>query len=164
MLRILPYRNGDAGVSDTIDMMIDYAREYRADSRVRQIINSLKSPNEAKFLRNIHDYIVAKIEYQHDPDDAEVVASVNYTLFGNRPYGDCDDLATAEATLLLCAGYRVKFATIAINGSRDFGHVYLIVFIPSIGAWIPFDPTKGRAGFGWQYKPVVRRKYWRELA
>lgn len=160
MITNLPYRGGDAGVEDTIKIMREYSRELSTDARVKNLVKAFTGEDYQQ-IKKAFNYIVSKIRYQEDGAD-EVVKSVKWTLFGPQPYGDCDDLSVALATLLLAMGFRVAFVTIAWKpGSDDYSHVYCIVYVPSIGGWMPVDPTRGLTGYGWEMEKVKRRTFWK---
>lgn len=54
--------------------------------------------------------------------------------------GDCDDVATFEASIYKAYGFNVRFVAIrTFINDPNFQHVYLEVLID--GTWLRFDPT-----------------------
>lgn len=165
-------KDGDEGVADTIEIMRDFAIKYKNDARVQRIVKDIDAVISDKHdsgsfewhierLKNLYMHVVNTMTYKSDPQWAELVMSVKHTLFGSKPYGDCDDLSVAAATLFLGAGYKAAYKTIAWRNSDEkkrFTHVYLLV--QAKGVWFPMDPTMGEKGFGNEIRTVVRRKEW----
>jgi len=164
-------RDGDNGISDTIEIMENFAVEYKNDSRVQAIIRDIDAKlthtgDDLKYhcerIKNIFNYICSKMTYVSDPDWAELVVSVKHSLFGDMPYGDCDDLSVALATLLLGAGYKTAFKTVAWRKSdpnQPFTHVYVVV-LAQPEFWLVLDPTMGTIGYGNEIREITRRKEW----
>ena len=162
---------GDAGVADTIQIMNGYVRKYARDRRVQAIVKQAEQRaamersserREIAKLKYLYNYVVNKMTYKPDPQWAELVKSVKHTLFGSQPYGDCDDLSIAAATLFAGAGHKVAFKTVAWRPSdpdKRFSHVYLMV--QAFGGWLPMDPTMGEKGFGNEIRQVTRRRNWK---
>lgn len=91
--------------------------------------------NVDKFLRDRFVYQSEAIETLQYPD---------YMLSGlemsGRLVGDCDDISTLHATLLVALGFQVRFVAIrSLRESIDFDHVYLEVL--HNGEWIMYDIT-----------------------
>ena len=154
-------RDGDAGVEDTICLMRKFSQDYSKNSSVKTICRQLKGKNDGETIKNLFLFITKTMHYVKDPETVELVKSPKHTIIGNSNYGDCDDLSTALVTLLLSAGYKCWFRTVAWRPSNPetFTHVYVVVEVPNQGIIIPLDPTMGDQGFGKEVK-WIRKKDW----
>jgi len=159
-------KNGDAGVEQTIKLMIDYVKEYKNNIQIRNLINRLTDNGNncnAKFntIKNIFNYVVKNINYSPDPKDVELVKSVKHTILGNKKYGDCDDLSTALATLLYSAGYSIWFRVVAWKKEQGnaFSHVYCIIELPCHKYVMPIDPSMSFRGFGKEVNYFRKKDY-----
>ncbi|HRP02932.1 MAG TPA: hypothetical protein PLE30_09835 [Candidatus Kapabacteria bacterium] len=96
-------KSGDAGVTQTMQLMRFYVLEYANNTQIKQIVNKLSVSGtcnaKMKTIKNIFNYVVDTIKYTPDPNNIELVKSAKHTILGNMKYGDCDDLSVALATL-----------------------------------------------------------------
>ena len=149
---------GDAGVEDTTEIMRDFAVKYKNDPTTKALVKRITAglKTDIAKIKALFNYVVKTMRYQSDPADAELVMSVKHTLHGNKRYGDCDDLSTALATLLICAGYKCGYKTVAWKpeAGDNFSHVYVMVEYE--GGLLPLDPTMKEGGFGREV-PHIRR-------
>lgn len=160
---------GSAGTDETVKEMIRLIKSGMKSSDVQEIASSLKSQTKSDldYFQAAHAFVVRNIEYKNDRwkgKEAEVLASARLTLTGRRPYGDCDDMVIALATLLMLNNMKAAIKVVAWKPKQkdQFTHVYLLGYVPSLNAWIPADPvrdaTLGQSGFGWEIAPIFKRK------
>jgi len=78
------------------------------------------------------------VHYVYRAEQQEVIRTPQFMIhtLEERGYfdGDCDDVSTLVASILMTLGYPVRFVAIRANGGPEFTHVY-------VEAW---------GGFGWQ--------------
>jgi transglutaminase-like putative cysteine protease len=91
--------------------------------------------NVDRFLRERFIYSSETIETLQYPD---------YMLSGlevsGRLVGDCDDISTLHAALLVALGFKVRFVAIrSLRENVNFDHVYLEV--NHNGEWVMYDIT-----------------------
>lgn len=153
--------DGDVAVRYTLrSMMCRLAQRDAQDARVRRLATELsggKSTQAAVYAAFRH--VVQNIRYANDPPGVEQVAAPIYTLglaTPKMPFGDCDDLCTALAALLLAMGVPVSFRVIAWR-LDDYTHVSCIAHLPG-GVRLPLDPVMGMAGYGKHKTDGIRRE------
>lgn len=158
----------DDQVASTIALMSDYASTDSQHPAVvrdaRQALAEFPSatPEQAVFgfvrrrLRFVDDETnAAPIAVKTDIPIVEVlIRPVDMSQMCARGScqrtGDCDDHAMYGAALLLALGRRVKFCTVAADGSDPsrYSHVYLASYPPE-GGRVPLDLSHG-AYCGWE--------------
>lgn len=156
--KVVKLKSGDAGVVEqTIPVMIRLAKRDAKDSFVKAIVRDLKAKTDIETIRNIFNWMVDNYKYVSDPVDSEYVTAPIYVVKNIAPesYFDCDDMSAVLAMLLISAGYKVAYKTIAWR-KHDYTHVYVVVYVPSLNGWIPLDPVMKRKGFGAERAPVIR--------
>lgn len=82
--------------------------------------------------------------YVHDPEDVELVRTPEMQLqqIWDRGvfFGDCDDVATFEATVFTAYGIHSRFCAIRqMTSDIEFSHVFVEALIDN--QWQTFDPT-----------------------
>lgn len=67
-------------------------------------------------------------------------------FFSEAPSGemDSDVVATFLAGLLKQAGADVRFRYVSQRPGREFHHVFVEVYYPAAGLWLPLDPHQAR--------------------
>lgn len=154
-------RDGDAGVGDTICLMEKLTNAYITDPRILRLVRMLRKSTAVETMREIFNWVVTRLRYVSDPQSVELVRSAKHTILGTMPYGDCDDLSVALATLLRAAGIPCQFKTIAWRpGKPAFSHVYVVARVN--GRIYPLDPTMGAKGFNNEINKIHREKIWNE--
>lgn len=157
---------GDAGIEQTIRLMIDFVRKYKDNPDIKAIVENVTYSGDCqekfKNIKRIFQFVVERMHYVADPNNVELVKSAKHTLLGESRYGDCDDLSVAVATLLMAKGYKVWFRTVAWKKEtgKAFTHVYLMVLLPCGKLAMPLDPTMKMQGFGNEVR-YHRKKDWR---
>lgn len=145
-------------MAQTIATMRRLARRDMKDPSVRNIVTSCKRRNDLATVQCIYEWVINNVMYKHDPKRVELVIAPKRVIEEFHD-GDCDDMATILACLLMSAGFDVAFKTIAWR-VPDYTHVYVIVFIPSLNGWIPLDAVLRTQGFGREHGTIIKRRHW----
>ncbi len=146
--------SGMAGARATLREMARLAREYSKHPRIRQTAELIVAPLPGKQFRAeavaIFDEVRNAIRYTRDAHHFETLSTPVRVL--DVRVGDCDDMATLLAALLLSVGHPVRF--VAIGQSRgEVSHVYLET---KIGPhWLALDPTEPMPA-GWSADYATR--------
>lgn len=154
--------DGDAGIEETVRHMIRLARRDATDPAIKKIVKGFDCCCDDCAVQDAFRYVVDNVPYIPDPKEHEFVVAPRYLASGQWPGGDCDDLSTLLATLLLALptkrNRKVWMKTIAWR-RWEYTHVYVMTELPSIGGKvIPLDPVMGHKGFGAEKQPVIRHK------
>lgn len=151
---------GDRGIYQTMYKMRELIRRDARDERIIKVARELQGKDELETVRNIWKYMVKNFPYLKDPESHEFVNAPVHTLskeyIDQFPYRDCDDLTTLFACLLKAAGVRDQYVKALAWRKRDYTHIYNLVYIPSLGGYIPIDLVMKRDGFGAEKKPELR--------
>lgn len=152
---------GDRGVTQTIALMRRYARNDAQIPEITAIAKRAKRKSSIATLKALYNYVIRKHAYRNDPKQTELVRSPRHMVTRREHRaGDCDDLSTLLAALLLAAGYRTAYKVIAwdYKRGRAFTHVYVLVYLPDVKRWMPLDPVMKTQGFGRERAPIIRRR------
>jgi transglutaminase-like putative cysteine protease len=156
--QLLSIRSGSGGVTDTLKLMAQLAKQYKVDPGIRQTAARAvaRAPEkddlgEAAALQN---WVRANIRYTGDVLDVETLQTPDYTL--QERYGDCDDQALLLATLLLAIGIPAAYMAVGVDG-EPFSHVMTFAGLRgynppyvSLETTLTTDPDTGeRIGPGW---------------
>lgn len=149
---------GDAGVDKTIEEMSRMARSDASSTELQRVIAQFRG-DDWGFLQDAFRYVVKTVPYISDPEGQEFVVAPRHLIAKRWVGGDCDDMSTLLAALLLAAGRKCWFKTIEWKPDvSGFTHVYLLGEVPSLQLAIPLDAVKGATGFGWEKRPYRRAK------
>jgi transglutaminase-like putative cysteine protease len=125
----VPYRlgsipSGEAGVAETLKIMVDMVLQYRASPTVRVTAQSLvtdcPSRDSVCQVSALQAFVRDRIKYLPDVRNVETIQTPDYTL--TMGSGDCDDQAVLTASLAESLGKQTRFLAQAIRGG-DFSHV-----------------------------------------
>ena len=162
----VPLLAGDAGTSQTIDLIRANVSEGMKDPVVRQTLASIlmdvPAHSDMLEVQAIYNWVKRNIRYTKDPINKELVSTAKFIL--TSQIGDCDDInAVLLPALLGSAGYPVRLVTIASNPNApdQFSHIYSEVGVK--GRWIPIDAARPGAKFGVAPSRAFRKQVW-ELA
>lgn len=158
-----PLLAGDAGTSQTIDLIRKAVWQGLQDARVRaqlaQILQGVPAYDTRGEAQAIFAWAVRHIRFTNDPIGHETISTASWTL-ANR-IGDCDDInAVLIPTLLMTAGIPARLVTVS-NDPADlsrFSHVYAEAEIG--GRWIPLDAARPGARFGATVSQYQRKRLW----
>lgn len=141
---------GDAGVDKTIAEMSRMARVDAGSAEVQRVVSTFRE-DDWGFLQDAFRYVVATVPYVSDPDGEEFVVAPRHLIARRWVGGDCDDMSTLLACLIVASGRKAWFKTIEWKKHvRGFTHVFALGELPSKGIAIPLDAVKGATGFGWE--------------
>jgi transglutaminase-like putative cysteine protease len=157
--QLLSIRSGDAGVTDTLKLMAQLARQYKVNPAIRQLaartVQACAPKDEMCEAATLQNWVRSNIRYTGDVYEVETVQTPDYTL--QEAYGDCDDQAVLLATLLLAIGIPAAYCAVGTNGG-PFSHVMAVAIVRGHTqvSYLPLettldqDPTTGAAiGPGW---------------
>lgn len=151
---------GDKGTKATLDRMRKIVVESLKDAKHGAFLRGLaikitleggcKTKAFACEAKAIHTWVKENVKWIRDTRGFETLQYPYRTLaFGA---GDCDDLSTLEAALMISIGVRTKFRAIAANpkNKESYSHVYIMVDPFGNDRFIACDPTVKSADFGWE--------------
>ena len=100
------------------------------------------STDKKKLLVNVDQFLRSVFIYEHEI--IETLQYPDYMLAGleisGRLVGDCDDISTLHAALLVALGFQVRFVAIrSTPNDPTFDHVYIEV--KHNDDWIMYDVT-----------------------
>ena len=156
--QLLSIRPGSGGVTDTLKLMAQIARQYKVDPLIRQtaarIISVSPEKDDLAEAGTLQDWVRANIRYTGDVLDVETLQTPDYTL--QEGYGDCDDQAILLATLLMAVGIPAAYVAIGVDG-EPYSHVMAFAqlrgYTPpwvSLETTLTTDPATGAPiGPGW---------------
>lgn len=85
----------------------------------RRIKTEWNAQTKADEARAIQSWVQNRVKYFSDPHGAELVGEPFWVMQNG---GDCDDLATLAATLLIALGHNARLAAVMWEGKTDFSH------------------------------------------
>lgn len=162
----------EAGTEQTINLMRRLASDDALTPQIQAAaaIATHGARTEREAAQGIFNYMKARVRFRDDataarplsgvlePEDAEILIRPVDLLQMERPQGDCDDFAMSTAALLIAAGIRPQFVTIAADpASANYSHVFTRAHLP--GGPIAMDTSHGRY-MGWQARPTGKSKTW----
>lgn len=177
--RTNPY-NSDQSTADTIVIMRRLAHQYAGDPSVRAAVAQALSAGAATdrdtacaifwWVRHNVAFVedetlmYEQLGIQADQLDKELLIPPPLLLAMPQPMGDCDDFSLLTASMLLAAGLRPYFVTVAADDSmpRKFSHIYICVRLEDeqshlcldSGNRLPMVPP------GWESSKVSRKAIW----
>lgn len=144
------------GTPQTVSAMRALALRGQSHPAVRRyaigIIRQVQPRDYLSELAALFYAVAARVRYVRDPINVEMVAHPALTL--ENAAGDCDDMATALASLhhallgagALAVGNRAQFVLVGFRrsaGPDSFSHVLIRVLDPKTGRWVILDPVAG---------------------
>jgi transglutaminase-like putative cysteine protease len=121
-------------------------------------VNNKKAEAEAIF-----NFVRDNVRYTKDPYGFEYITTPPVLLEdirlyiegkGDRPVGDCDDMAILSLSLLKSIGFQVAIKVVSFTQNKKFGHVYGLVRIGY--DWVPIDCVRPDQSLGWESKGHTR--------
>lgn len=156
--QLLSIRSGSGGVTDTLKLMAQLARQYKLDPLIRQTaaraIARAPEKDDLAEAATLQNWVRSNIRYTGDVLDVETLQTPDYTL--QERYGDCDDQATLLATLLLAVGIPAAYCAVGVD-AEPFSHVMAFAIVRgyeppcvSLETTLTTDPQTGEPiGPGW---------------
>lgn len=108
---------------------------------VENVCRELAGKDYLSELVALHYFVCQRVRYQRDPLTVELVKTPEATL--STGVGDCDDIATLLAALVLLAGSQARFVTVGFVPRGPFTHVYCEGLDPRTKRWVVLDPVAG---------------------
>src|SRR5215469_3223161 len=128
--QLIPIRSGLAGVNDTLKLMAQLAKTYKANALVRstaaRIVQSCTSRDDMCELAALQNWIRTNIRYTEDVYGVETLQTPEYTI--EERYGDCDDQSILMATLLLAVGKPAAYCAVGVDGG-PYSHVLPVAIL-----------------------------------
>jgi hypothetical protein len=120
-------------MKDTLQAMRTAAHKGKKNLRVRRLVELITADiaqgDYASEVLAIYYWVCRNIRYIRDIDGVEFIKEPEQLLKTNA--GDCDDMATLLAAMLMSAGNPVRFAIAGFRPGRpNFSHVYVEVMTP----------------------------------
>lgn len=142
--------DGESEVDDeptlgkVVGTMVQYAQDACEDPDFREYVSDccaglLQGDYNGEILALYYD-VCQNIRYMKDPLGVEMVQTPQRTLRVRS--GDCDDMATLLAAMLMAAGHRARFALVGFRRGGPPTHVYVEAAVP--GGWKTLDPVANR--------------------
>jgi hypothetical protein len=96
--------------------------------------------------------------------DKELLIVPPVLLSMPEPMGDCDDFSLLTVSMLLNAGLRAFFVTVAADPAdpHKFSHIYVCAELADEGTYLCLDPGNRISGIppGWEAERVTRKAVW----
>lgn len=129
---------------DTTDWMRKFAHKGKTDLEVRQLVEkicaNIAQGDYAGECLACYYWVCQNIRYMRDIHDVEFLKEPRQLLAS--PAGDCDDISTLLAAMLMACGNRCSFVLASFKGSSVPSHVFVQVHTP--GGPVVLDPVANR--------------------
>lgn len=173
--------NSDVSTAATISDMQRLARMYSRHPSVAAVVGHALSGGGISSHRDIacaiFYWVRANIRFVDDEEilyeqmgvspedlDKELLIVPPVLLAMPNPQGDCDDFSVLLASMLLCAGLKPFFITVAADGlePQKFSHVYVAVKLPDEGKYLTLDAGNRLPMVppGWESGKITRKAIW----
>lgn len=140
--QLLNIRSGDGGVTDTLKIMAQVARQYKSNVLLRQtaanIVQRCPPKDDYCEVEALQGWVRGNIRYTGDVYETETIQTPDYTL--THKFGDCDDQAVLLATLLLSIGIPAAYCALGVQGG-PYSHVMAVANVRGDGGWLPLETT-----------------------
>jgi transglutaminase-like putative cysteine protease len=151
-------RVSDPSLGDVVEWMRRFAHKGKSDLRVRRLVEvicaELEPGDYGSEALAIYGWCHANIRYMRDIHDVEFVKEPAAVIASRS--GDCDDIATLVAAMLMTCGNQAVFTLVGFDGSKMPSHVYCNVVTPR-GKLVPLDTVSNTA-----IEEAERRTTWRK--
>jgi transglutaminase-like putative cysteine protease len=164
---LLSIRSGDGGVTDTLRLMAQVARQYKTNPVIRQtaarIVRGCPGKDDRCEIATLQDWVRSNIRYTGDVYEVETLQTPDYTL--REKYGDCDDQACLLATMLLAIGIGAAYCALGVGGG-PYSHVLAVAILHdnsqySLETTLSNDPHTGEpVGPGWFPPDATCVRFW----
>lgn len=142
---------GEAQTTVTLRVMAQHARDAARFDSVRRLAATLRdgtADDPVAFSMRLYNWMLQHVMFRPDPPGHEYVRAptkmIDEVARNYETFGDCDDLATLAASILLAAGMEPAFVVVGPEGDGPYSHVYYAVM--EHGRWVPYDPQEARQG------------------
>ena len=137
-------------IPDTVGHMAKFAKDGAKNLDIRGLVEriciDLEPGDYSSEVLSLYYWVCKNIRYIRDIDNVEFLKTPEMIL--KTRTGDCDDIATLLAAMLISAGNICRFAIndMSPHGKTDkpmYSHVFCQVYIPESRSWITVDPVSG---------------------
>lgn len=129
-------------LGDVVVWMQKFAHKGKTDLRVRRLVEvicaDLEPGDYGSEAYAIYAWVHQNIRYMRDIHDVEFIKEPGALL--DSKAGDCDDIATLIAAMLMACGNRAVFSLVGFDGSPVPSHVFCNIVTPR-GDLVPLDPV-----------------------
>jgi len=133
----------DEIVKRTMQKMKELAIRDSTNPMIVNIAKEIKETCNSCAIESAYNIIVKLITYVSDPVNEEYVRAPIHALREGK--GDCDDMSTALASILLAKKIPVCFKAIAWR-RYEYTHVYCLAYAKKLQKWIVCDPVIKKFG------------------
>lgn len=158
---------GDQAIYNTVDKMKQIISSSSKNPYVREwakkILSNVQVEDKRGEVEAVHNFVRDNVRYTKDPKGFEYIQTPPVLLEdirmyeqrkGDRPAGDCDDMAVLSLSLLKSIGFPVAIKVVSFASHKRFGHVYGLVQIH--GEWVPIDTVRPDKYLGWEAEGRTR--------
>lgn len=121
---------------DTLEYMAYWTDKYAA--QFQKVANKLKGKNVLETVKNNYNFLYKHFQYKIDESLQQLYAPSAAWHFRKVGF-DCKTFSVLASALLLCQNIEHSFVKVKLQGSNDWGHVY--VQIPYQGSYLIIDAT-----------------------
>jgi transglutaminase-like putative cysteine protease len=111
---------------DVVQWMVRFAHKGKSDLRVRKLVEQLCAGLEpfdyASEAYAIYAWVHQNVRYMKDIHDVEFLKEPGVLL--DTLSGDCDDISTLIAAMLMASGNQAVFSVVAFDGEKAPSHVF----------------------------------------
>jgi transglutaminase-like putative cysteine protease len=140
--------------------MRKFAHKGKEDLSIRRLVEQICAPlaqgDYAGECLALYYWVCQNIRYMRDPLEVEFVKEPERVL--ETRAGDCDDMATLLAAMVMACGNRCRFVLVGFQKGKGPSHVYLEVISPR-GEIVVLDPVANRNTANMLKKVQVRQEY-----
>ena len=131
-------------LTDVVESMRKFAYKGKTDLVIRKLVEDicadLEQGDYASECLACYYWVCQNIRYMRDIYNVEFVKEPRQIMATKS--GDCDDMATLLASMLLTSGNSCSFVLACFDGSGIPSHVYVEVDTPT--GPVPLDPVANR--------------------
>ena len=173
--------DSDVSTADTIAVLRRLAHTYSGHASVIAAVTQALSGGGAGSQRDIacaiFHWVRTNVHFVDDETilyeqlgipledlDKELLIVPPVLLAMPNPQGDCDDFSLLLASMLLCAGLKPYYVTVAADPTdpQKFSHIYVCVQLADEGGYLALDAGNRLAMVppGWESNKVTRKAIW----
>jgi transglutaminase-like putative cysteine protease len=139
--RAIPYRGTEQTIAEMRRLALAAQTVWPLRRLVERVCRGLEAKDYLSELAALYHFVCQHVRYQRDPLTVELVKTPMATL--QTGVGDCDDIATLLAALVLLSGSDARFVTVGFRRHGPFTHVFCEALDPRTKRWVTLDPVAG---------------------